>query len=278
MDDVRRARLATGITVPWVASGDPGGVPVVLLHAWTESRRSFDRLRGALPPSVYALAWDQRGHGDADCASGGSSLREAAADVTAFLDAVGLRRAVLVGSSSGGYVAQQVAADHPARVAGLVLVGTPRSLQGRPPFADEVDELRDPVDPAWVRASLEWFPCVQPVPRWYLEDRVADGARVPAHVWRAALYGLADAKPPTASGPITVPALVLWGAEDHLLPRAEQQALCAALPRSTFLAYPATGHLVLWEQPERVAADLTAFLSGLSWPFSIRRGPDRDRR
>jgi pimeloyl-ACP methyl ester carboxylesterase len=261
--DVRRARLRTGITVSWVASGDPAGVPVVLLHAWTESRRSFDRLRAALPPSVNALAVDQRGHGDADCPAGGYSLRGSAEDVVAFLDAVGLARAVLLGSSSGGYVAQQVAVDHPARVAGLVLVGAPRSLHGRPPFADEVDRLHDPVDPAWVRASLSWFPLVQPVPAWYLEDRVADGARVPAHVWRASLHGLTDAVPPTASGPVPVPALVLWGAEDDLLPRAEQEALCAALPGSRFLALPATGHLVLWEQPERVAAELTAFVHGL---------------
>jgi pimeloyl-ACP methyl ester carboxylesterase len=260
----RTARLATGITVPWVASGQPGGVPVVLLHAWAESRRSFDRLRAALPPSVYALAFDQRGHGDADRPPDGYSLRDAAADVAAFLDALGLSRAVLLGSSSGGYVAQQVAVDHPERVAGLVLVGAPRSLQGRPPFADEVDRLRDPVDPAWVRASLAWFPLVQPVPGWYLEDRVADGARVPAHVWRAALHGLTDAVPPTAAGPVPVPALVIWGAEDQLLPRAEQRALCAALPGSRFLSYPATGHLVLWEQPERVAADLTAFVHGLA--------------
>ncbi|SDX47457.1 Pimeloyl-ACP methyl ester carboxylesterase [Modestobacter sp. DSM 44400] len=263
-DDVRTARLATGIAVPWVAAGDATGVPVVLLHAWAESRRAFDRMRASLPPSVYALAWDQRGHGDADRPAGGYSLREAADDVAAFLDAVGLTRAVLVGSSSGGYVAQQVAVDHPARVAGLVLVGAPRSLRGRPPFADEVDRLCDPVDPAWVRASLEWFPCVQPVPDWYLADRVADGARVPAHVWRAALSGLSDAVPPTESAPIPSPALVIWGAEDHLLPRAEQQALCAALTGSRFPVYPATGHLVLWEQPARMAADLTAFVHGLA--------------
>jgi pimeloyl-ACP methyl ester carboxylesterase len=262
-DDVRTARLATGIAVPWVASGDPTGVPVVLLHAWGESRRAFDRLRSSLPPSVYAVAWDQRGHGDADRPADGYSLREAADDVAAFLDAVGLTRAVLVGASSGGYVAQQVAVDHPARVAGLALVGAPRSLRGRPPFADEVDRLRDPVDPRWVRASLEWFPLVQPVPDWYLDDRVADGARMPAHVWRAALYGLSDALPPTESASITAPALVIWGAEDHLLPRAEQEALCAALPESRFLAYPATGHLVLWEQPDRVAVDVTAFVQGL---------------
>jgi pimeloyl-ACP methyl ester carboxylesterase len=263
-DAVRTARLTTGITVPWVASGDPGGTPVVLLHAWAESRRAFDRVRAALPPSVYALAWDQRGHGDADRPAGGYSLREAAEDVAAFLDAVGLDRAVLVGSSSGGYVAQQVAVAHPARVSGLVLVGAPRSLQGRPPFADEVERLRDPVDPAWVRASLEWFPLGQPVPDGYLADRVADGARVPAHVWRAVLHGLSNAVPPTESGRITAPTLVIWGAEDRLLPRVEQEALCAAVPGARSSAYPDTGHLVLWEQPDRVAADLAAFVHALA--------------
>ena len=47
--------------------------------------------------------------------------------------------AVLFGSSSGGYVAQQVAIRNPECVAGLVLVGSPRTLQGRPAFADEVE-------------------------------------------------------------------------------------------------------------------------------------------
>jgi len=87
-----------------------------------------------------------------------------AEDSVAFMDALGISSAVLLGSSSGGYVAQQVAAISPHRVAGLVLVGSPRSLQGRPPFADEVDQLSDPVDEVWVRDSLTWFPRFDPVP------------------------------------------------------------------------------------------------------------------
>ncbi len=86
---------------------------------------------------------------------------------------------MLVGSSSGGYVAQQVAVDFPDRVAALVLVGSPRSLRGRPAFADEVERLRDPVDPAWVRESLTWFPLLHDVPDWYVDARVEDGLRLP---------------------------------------------------------------------------------------------------
>jgi rifampin ADP-ribosylating transferase len=148
-------------------------------------------------------------------------------------------------------------------VTGLVLVGSPRSLLGRPSFADEVDALTDPVDRDWVRRSLEWFPRFHDIPQWYVEDRIDDGVRMPAHVWRAALAGLCDASPPTQAGTITAPTLVIWGELDDLLSREDEEALCAAIPASRFVVYEDTGHLVLWEQPERVAQDVTDFVERL---------------
>ena len=251
--------LATGVTVPYVAQGDPSGVPVLLLHAWAESMGCFDRLRPLLPPSLNVLAWDQRGHGHADKPAGGYELSDFAADVLAFLDAVNLGAAVLAGSSSGGYVAQQVAVTNPDRVLGLVLIGSPRSLQGRPAFADELDRLTDPVDPAWVRESLGWFPRYHEIPDWYLEDRVVDGCRLPARVWRDALAGLTGPRPPTETGTITAPTLILWGDRDELLSRADQERMTAAIPGASLVVYEGTGHVVLWEQPDRVAADLASF-------------------
>jgi rifampin ADP-ribosylating transferase len=140
--------LRTGVTVSYAEQGDRSGVPVVLLHAWGESADCFDRLLPLLPATIHAVAFDQRGHGAADKPASGYALVDLADDVTAFMDAVGLTSAVLVGSSSGGYVAQQVAVPSPHRVRGLVLVGSPRSLHGRPAFADEVDRLTDPIDRA----------------------------------------------------------------------------------------------------------------------------------
>jgi pimeloyl-ACP methyl ester carboxylesterase len=253
--------LGTGIDVCYVAQGDPSGVPVLLLHAWGESLGCFDRLTPLLPPMIYALAMDQRGHGDADKPADGYSLTDFATDVTAFMDALGLPSAVLVGSSSGGYVAQQVSISNPGRVRGLVLVGSPRSLQGRTPFADEVDQLTDPISRAWVKESLAWFPRFHDVPEWYLEARVDDGLRMPVRVWRQALAGLTEATPPTDAGTIDVPTLIIWGGRDELLPRADADALASAIPESRLLVYSDTGHLVLWEQPERVAADLTDFVN-----------------
>lgn len=260
---VQRVELSTGLTLPYVCVGPGSATPVVLLHAWGESRGSFDRLLPLLPETVRAIALDQRGHGDAERPTTGYSVAEFADDVVAFMDAVGLASAVLVGSSSGGYVAQRVAVSHPRRVSGLVLVGSPRSLQGRPPFADEVDQLSDPVDPAWVRASLTWFPRFHEVPAPYVDDRVRDGARIPAHVWRETFDGLCAAVPPTDTGTVTCPALIVWGDRDELLSREHEEGLAAAIIGSRLVVYEDTGHLVLWEQPERVARDLTAFVESL---------------
>ncbi|MHA7291566.1 alpha/beta fold hydrolase [Arthrobacter sp. MDT3-24] len=64
---------------------------------------------------------------------GGYSLAEQAGDAAAILDALNVPRAAVVGSSSGGYIAQQLAISHPQKVAALVLVGCPLSLHGRAP-------------------------------------------------------------------------------------------------------------------------------------------------
>lgn len=115
-----------------------------------------------------------------------------------------------------------------------------------------------------MRESLTWFPRFHVVPDWYIEDRVRDGLRLPAHVWRKTLAGLIAAQPPTAAGTITTPTLIIWGERDHLLSGDDQRQLSAAIAGSELVVYQDTGHLVLWEQPERVASDLTAFVEGLS--------------
>lgn len=256
--DVVDLRLRTGITVPCLIAGDADAQPVLLLHAWAESRRSFDRLIPLLPGfRVYAP--DLRGQGAADKPEDGYSLREQAEDAAAVLDALNVPRAFVVGSSSGGYVAQQLAVAHPEKVAALVLAGSPLSLQGRPAFADDVDALADPVDEDWVRDSLTWFPLQHEVPPWYVEDRVRDGLRMPAHVWKSMLAGLCGATPPTEAGTISAPTLILWGDHDTLLPRSDQETLAGRIGGSVLRVYPGVGHLVLWECPDRVAEDAAAF-------------------
>jgi rifampin ADP-ribosylating transferase len=80
------------------------------------------------------------------------------------------------------------------------------------------------------------------------------------------MRGLVEAGPPTERGQVRVPTVVLWGDQDGALPRAEQDGLVAAIPGARLVVYEGTGHLVLWEEPERVAADLVGLVRGLDRP------------
>jgi rifampin ADP-ribosylating transferase len=120
---------------------------------------AFSRLMPELDAGLQALAFDQRGHRDAEKPASGYLLTDDAEDVTAFLDAVGIPSAVLLGSSSGGYVAQQVALGHPSRVRGMVLVGAPRMAERsrQPPRSPDQRPLR-----AAFALIASWTYCASP--------------------------------------------------------------------------------------------------------------------
>jgi pimeloyl-ACP methyl ester carboxylesterase len=65
-------------------------------------------------------------------------------------------------------------------------------------------------------------------------------------------------------GTITVPTLIIRGERDDLLVQQDQEALSVAIPGSRLVLYNDTDHLVLWEQPQRVASDLINFVTSLS--------------
>lgn len=261
---VQQAVLRDGFELPYVERGDPDGVPVVLLHAWLDSRRCFGQLMAVLPERIRAFAFDQRGHGDAATPADGYGLRDFADDIGAFMDAVGLQVAVLVGASSGGYVAQRFVVDHPDRTLGLALLGSPRSLRGpRPPFADVVATLQDPIDASFVR-ELNDAMLGREVPEAIMEVLCRENLKVPARVWRDAFEGLLAAEAPLDTGRITAPTLIVWGARDSLLPRADQEAMAAQIPGARLTVYEDVGHVPVIEAPERVAADLTALCDAVA--------------
>jgi non-heme chloroperoxidase len=257
---LKSAAIGNRLKLPYVEQGDPSGVPVVLLHAFADSWRSFERVLPHLPRSIHAFAVTQRGHGDADRPSAGYEVEQFTADVVALMDAVGLEEAVIVASSSASLTAQRFAAEHRKRALGLVFIGAPRSLRDKPAaatFIDAVRELSDPIDPAFVREFVA-ATVSGPVPPDFLETIVAENLKVPARVWSATLQGLVDAVPASETATITAPTLILWGDRDGFLPRSDQEALAAAIPGSRLVVYEDTGHAVHWEQPEQVAADIVA--------------------
>lgn len=259
----RRIGLSSGLGL---AVGDSGsGVAVLLVHAWGETHRSFDRLVPLLAPQLRLVVPDQRGVGDSDKPADGYSLEQAATDLVELLDALDLSSVFVVGTSSGGYVAQQLGVDHPDRVDGLVLLGSPRSLVGGgDPFGAVLTGLHDPVTAEDVGRINGVIAFAHPVPADFLADQDRSALTIPPHVWRAGYAALRTATPPLDAGRIAAPTLLLWGAVDEVLPRSQADDLVGAIPGARLVVYGDTGHLVLWERPERVAADVSSFVAAVT--------------
>lgn len=258
------ARLSRSLELPYVEHGDREGTPVVCLHAYVDSWRSFGAVLPHLPASLRAIAPTQRGHGDAGKPASGYAVDDFAGDLAAFLDVVAIERAVLVASSSAVFTVGRFAELHPERVRGLVLLGVPWSLREVPAvrrFLSEVSELTDPVDEEYVRSFVSGT-AGEAVPADFVEQQVRESLEVPARAWRETLEGLVEATPPRPDA-ITAPALLVWGDQDQFVSREDQERLRAALPGSRLLVYEGVGHLVQWQQPERVAADIAAFVETL---------------
>jgi len=255
--------LPNRVVLPYVEQGDPSAIPLLLVHAIGDSWRSFGRVLDHLPASVHAFAMTLRGHGDASRPESGYRSRDFAEDLVGFLDALGVRAAVIAGGSSGGLVAQRFAIDHPDRTAGLVLLGSPLSLADKPAARELMEEtiskLSDPVDPGFVRGFVEGT-IVRPVPPAFLAAMVRESLKVPAYVWRTTGEGLLEDDFSDQLGSIGAPALVVWGERDTVLAREEQERMASLIPGARLLVYPDAGHAFYWEDPARVAGDLAAFV------------------
>jgi pimeloyl-ACP methyl ester carboxylesterase len=184
-----------------------------------------------------------------------------AADVVAFMDALGIQRATLVGHSMGSFVAQQAALAAPERVAGLVLIGSATTVRSKVTLElqQAMASLPDTV-PADFAMEFQSSTVHQPVPDEFLSRVVVESRKVPARVWRAALAGLLETERFTGLGGSQIPALLIWGDRDGMFSRSEQEALVAALRIASLKVYRETGHAPHWERPKEVVRDLERFL------------------
>ena len=251
--------LSTGVTLPYVEQGDPDGIPVVLVHGYSDSWRSFEPVLPHLPASIRAIAPNQRGHGGVEGPSGDYRLEDLAVDLAALMDALGLGSAVVAGHSMGSYAAQRLAMDYPERVLGLVLAGSVTTWRGNPAMIEIWESgfstLTDPVAPGFVH---EWQASPRLLPA-FLDVVVDESLKMPARVWRAAWQAMLATDFSADLGKIEAPTLVVWGNQDPLCPRSEQEALTAAIAGARLVVYPGVGHNLHWEEPRRFAADLVAF-------------------
>ncbi len=238
--------------------------PVVLLHAFPLDSRMWDGLRPALGDRLVTP--DLPGFGTAPPA-GRDDLDLAAAAVLATLDRLGVERAVVGGCSMGGYVTMALLRRAPSRVSGLVLIDTKASADtdaaranrftmAARAEADGTGWLADEMRTALLGATtLAKRPAVEATLRGLVADQP------PAAVAWAQRAMAARPDSLDVLRAADVPALVVRGTEDAMIPGEEAAAMVAALPRATLVELPGAGHLAPLEVPGEVAAALTSWLA-----------------
>jgi non-heme chloroperoxidase len=256
--------LPSGVKLRYVERGAAAPAPVViLLHGYTDSSYSYQTLMDHLDPTIRAIAFDQRGHGDSSKPGCCYAPQDFADDVIAFMNARKIETATIVGHSMGGVIAQLVASRAPERVSGLVIIGSAASftspaVEG---LVGAVKELNEPVDRKFAR-EFQASMFFEPVPDGRIEPYVDESMKVPARVWTDVLTQLATIDLRNQLPNIKARTLILWGDKDEVVSRADQATLFREIPNATLKVYEKTGHGMHWETPARVAADLSAFVRG----------------
>jgi pimeloyl-ACP methyl ester carboxylesterase len=256
--------VKTGVRLKYAYKGDPSGTPVIMLHGYTDSWFSFSPVLPLMDHKYRVYIIDQRGHGDSDRPMGGYAMQQFAGDVIAFMDAMNIKQATIVGHSMGSFVAQHVASEAPERVSKLVLVGSGTTVRNNTvrELQREIDALKDtaPVPETFAR-DFQVGMVFHPLPAEFLQAVVKESMKVPVHVWREVMAEMLAPEADVQLKKIKTPTLILWGDKESVFPRSEQDLLVSALRNSVLKVYPDTGHSPHWERPERFAKDLQEFIN-----------------
>jgi pimeloyl-ACP methyl ester carboxylesterase len=258
----KQVTLTNGLRLSYVELGDPKGEPLLLLHGYTDSSRSWSLVAPYLG-KYRLLIPDQRGHGASDappCCYGSTQFAD---DARLFLDALGVEKAAVAGHSLGSMVAISLAADHPQRVSKIILVGsTALTPVNRGDWLYEnVAALKTPYDPS-SQFLRDWHPANQPTP---VDPAFADAVmeellRIPLHVWRGVMREIAAVPVGRHAADVKAPVLVLSGGKDPLFPAAHHASLLKAFPNADAHVFPELGHNPNWERPKDIAAAMRRFL------------------
>jgi non-heme chloroperoxidase len=250
--------LPSGVRLPYFEQGDERGTPVIFLHGYPDSWFAVSPMLPYLPLSLRVIAPTQRGWGDASRPESGYMMDDYATDVIAFMDALGIEKAVIVGHSMGSLITQRVAIRQPERVLGLLLIGSVSTFRDHPDLLEVQQYLQssdDPIDPEFV-SEFQGGMFVHEAAPGLVDSLIAESLKGPAKTWKAAMRGILSFDSSAELSRITAPTVIIWGDQDGLCSRAEQEILLAGIPNSRLSVYRGEGHVVNWEKPEAVAAEL----------------------
>ncbi|MGC9196834.1 MAG: alpha/beta fold hydrolase [Syntrophobacteraceae bacterium] len=254
-------RLESGVRLHFAHKDEGrGDTPVLFLHGYVDSWRSFEAVLDCVCLAGRIVVPDLRGHGDSDKPACCYGIEDYALDLSLLMDALGLDKVDLVGHSMGSFIAQFLAARYPERVGRLVLISSAPCLADKTALLEikpSIEALKDPIPKSF--AAQFQMPS-NPVSADFMDGIVSQTMKVPAHVWRCALSGLLQFDHGPLLGRITVQTLLLWGNQDPLVSRRDQEALLSQIAGSRLKELD-TGHCPHWEKPEETARVLKEFLS-----------------
>ena len=255
------------------------GPLVLLIHGMAGSATTWKQVMPTLSERFTVLAPDLLGHGESDKTDGDYSLGSMASTLRDLIVALGYKRATVVGQSYGGGIAMQFAYQYPERCERLVLADAGG-------LGSEVNPLLRMLTLPGSEAVL-LVACAPPVRRVVetigrvvFRKKIENAAVIP-ELWRSyASLGHVDARRAflrtlravidprgqsvsaadklyLAAG---IPTLIIWGAEDHIIPVAHAHAAHAAIPGSWLEIIDGVGHYVHCEAPDRFVEALTEFI------------------
>jgi esterase len=264
-----------GLRFRYLDWGNEGLQPILFLHGGALTAHTWDLCCLALREEFHCLALDQRGHGDTDWAPDADySITAQREDVRGFVDKLGLHRFVLAGMSMGAINALAFAIHYPEKLSHLVIIDAGPEIRrpGSSRIRDFVNGGANPEpldaiieralafnprrDPKILRRSLMHNLRQQADGNWvwkYDRKRFQQMDRdVHTAERRALAEGLAK---------VTVPTLVVRGAESDVFHEEDAERLAQRLPDGRYVTIPRAGHTVQGDNPKDLAEALREFLS-----------------
>lgn len=259
--------IINGARIHYQRSGN--GFPLLMIHAGIADSRMWEPQAQAFANDFDMIRPDLRGFGNSELPPKPYSLR---ADLVGLLDHIGVDRAHVVGCSMGGTVAIDLALEHPARVARLVLVGSGVSgsnlgqadsaLFADVEGADKAGDM-DAVNRAEVRLWVDGPRRREGSAPAAVRDLVLDmNGRSLNSDWASAAHQSLD---PPAIGrleEISAPTLVIVGDEDLPHSAANAQVIASRIPGARTVVINDAAHLPSLERPDEFNRVLRNFLTG----------------
>lgn len=249
------------------------GRPLVLISGLGYGWWQWQRMLPGLAQQLQVIVYDNRGAGQTDKPPGPYSAPLMAADLAGLLDALAVRPTAVLGHSMGGFIAQQLVLDRPDLVSHLILASTNFGGPNHIPITPEamavlMDTTSDPLTrlkngvsiaaaPGFTEAQPELFQSI-------IDYRLT--VPVPSEAYQAQMgvgLGLVSAEAAFEGklSQVTVPALILFGAHDKVVPVGNAELLAKELPHSQTTILPDAGHIFPLETPEAANEAIINFLS-----------------